>query len=40
MRADPQTEAAMLEIFQRFCSAFAARDAEGVIQLFAPDADV
>jgi len=40
VRADAHTEAALLEILERFCSAFAARDADGVIQLFAPDADV
>jgi uncharacterized protein (TIGR02246 family) len=38
--ADAQTEAALLEILERFCSAFAARDADGVMQLFARDADV
>ena len=40
MRADPPTEAALLEILDRFCSAFAAHDVNGVIGLFAPDADV
>ncbi len=40
MRADPPTEAALLEILDRFCSAFAAQDVNGVIELFAPDADV
>jgi uncharacterized protein (TIGR02246 family) len=40
MRPDAQTEAALLEILERFCSGFAARDAEGVMRLFAPDADV
>ncbi len=40
MRADPSTEAALLDILERFCSSFAARDADGVVQLFAPDADV
>ena len=40
MRADPPTEKALLEILDRFCSAFTARDASGVIELFAPDADV
>jgi uncharacterized protein (TIGR02246 family) len=40
VRADQQTEAALLEILERFCAGFAARDAEGVLQLFAPDADV
>jgi uncharacterized protein (TIGR02246 family) len=40
VRADAHTETALLEILERFCSGFAARDADGVIQLFAPDADV
>ena len=40
MRADAQAEAALLEILERFCAGFAARDADGVMQLFAPDADV
>jgi uncharacterized protein (TIGR02246 family) len=40
VRADSPTESALLEILDRFCSAFAARDANGVIELFAPDADV
>jgi uncharacterized protein (TIGR02246 family) len=40
VRADAETEAALLEILERFCSGFAARDADGVVQLFAPDADV
>jgi uncharacterized protein (TIGR02246 family) len=40
VRADRQTEAALLEILESFCSSFAARDADGVMQLFAPDADV
>lgn len=40
MRADAQTNAALLEILESFCSRFAARDADGVMQLFAPDADV
>ena len=34
------TEAALLEILERFCSAFAAQDAEAVMQLFAPDAEI
>jgi uncharacterized protein (TIGR02246 family) len=37
---DAQTEAALLEILDRFCTGFAARDADGVMELFAPDADV
>ncbi|MBA3401267.1 MAG: nuclear transport factor 2 family protein [Actinobacteria bacterium] len=40
MRADAQTEAALLEILEMFCSGFAAGDAKGVMQLFVPDADV
>jgi uncharacterized protein (TIGR02246 family) len=40
VRTDAQTEAELLEILERFCSGFAAGDAEGVAQLFAPDADV
>ena len=40
VRADAQTEAALLEILDRFCSGFAAGDAYGVIRLFAPDVDV
>jgi uncharacterized protein (TIGR02246 family) len=34
------TEAALLEILESFCSGFAARDADRVMRLFAPDADV
>jgi uncharacterized protein (TIGR02246 family) len=40
MRTDAHTEAALLEILERFCSGFAARDADGVLELFAPDDDV
>jgi ketosteroid isomerase-like protein len=40
VRADAQAEAALLEVLESFCSGFAARDADGVVQLFAPDADV
>jgi uncharacterized protein (TIGR02246 family) len=40
VRADAQTEAALLEILESFCSRFAARDADGVMRLFASDADV
>jgi uncharacterized protein (TIGR02246 family) len=40
VKADAQTESALLEILQRFCSRFTAGDAEGVMELFAPDADV
>jgi uncharacterized protein (TIGR02246 family) len=40
VKADAQTEAALLELLERFCSRFAAGDADGVMQLFAPDTDV
>ena len=40
VRADAPTEAALREILERFCSGFAARDADAVMRLFAPDADV
>lgn len=40
MKADAQTESALLEVLERFCSRFAAQDADGVMELFAPDADV
>jgi uncharacterized protein (TIGR02246 family) len=40
VRADAQTEAALLEILESFCSRFTARDADGIMRLFAPDADV
>ncbi len=40
VRADAQTEAALLELLRRFCSGFVARDADAVMQLFASDADV
>ena len=40
VRADSQTEAALLDVLEHFCSAFAARDAERVVELLAPDVDV
>jgi uncharacterized protein (TIGR02246 family) len=40
MKADAHTEAALVKILKSFCSAFEAQDAEGIMQLFAPDADV
>jgi hypothetical protein len=40
VRADAQTEAVLLEILESFWSGFAERNADGVMQLFAPDADV
>jgi hypothetical protein len=30
----------LLELLERFCSGFAALDADGVVELFAPDADI
>jgi ketosteroid isomerase-like protein len=38
--ADAQTETGLLELLERFCCRFAARDADGVMELFARDADV
>jgi uncharacterized protein (TIGR02246 family) len=40
MKADAQTEAAMVGMLDRFCSAFQARDAEAVMGLFAQDPEV
>ena len=40
MKADAQTEAAMVGMLDSFCSAFQARDVEAVMRLFAPDPDV
>jgi uncharacterized protein (TIGR02246 family) len=40
MRANSETEAALLDVLERFCSGFAGRDADSVVQLFAPDADI
>ena len=40
MRADAHTEAELLSVLERFCSGFAAGNAELVVQLFAPDADI
>ena len=40
MKAAAQTESALLELLERFCSRFAAQDADGVMQLLAPDADI
>jgi uncharacterized protein (TIGR02246 family) len=40
MKADAQTEAAMVGMLDSFCSAFQARDTEAVMRLFAPDPDV
>jgi ketosteroid isomerase-like protein len=40
MKADAETEAAALEILESFCSAFAHRDVEAVMSLFAEDPDI
>jgi uncharacterized protein (TIGR02246 family) len=40
MKADAQTEAAMVGMLDSFCSAFQARDADAVTRLFARDPDV
>jgi uncharacterized protein (TIGR02246 family) len=39
MKAAEETESALAEIHMAFCSAFERRDVEGVMRLFAPDAD-
>ena len=40
MKPDAATETELLEVLERFCSAFADRDAEAVMRLFVPDPDV
>jgi uncharacterized protein (TIGR02246 family) len=40
VRANEQVGVALLELLERFCSGFAALDADGVVELFAPDADI
>jgi uncharacterized protein (TIGR02246 family) len=40
LRPEPQTEAELIAVLERFCTAFADRDGEAVMRLFAPDADV
>jgi uncharacterized protein (TIGR02246 family) len=40
LRPDPQTEAELIGVLESFCRAFADRDAEAVMRLLAPDADV
>ncbi len=40
MKPDAGTEAELIGVLERFCSAFADRDAEAVMRLFAPDPDV
>jgi uncharacterized protein (TIGR02246 family) len=40
MKANAHTETALVKLLESFCSAFETKDAEGVMQLFAPDADI
>jgi len=40
LKPDAQTESELIEILESFCSAFAHRDADVVMRLFAPDADL
>jgi limonene-1,2-epoxide hydrolase len=40
VRADERTEAALVEILESFCAAFAARDAGAAMRLFSPDSDI
>jgi hypothetical protein len=37
---DPAIEAELIAVLERFCSAFADRDAEAVIHLFVDDGDI
>lgn len=40
MRADARTAQNMINLHERFCRAFEMRNAEGVMELIAPDADI
>ena len=40
MKADQQIEAAAMAVLNRFCEAYARRDLDGLVSLFAPDGDV
>jgi uncharacterized protein (TIGR02246 family) len=40
VKPDPRMEGEVISVLERFCSAFAERDAEAVMRLFAPDPDV
>jgi hypothetical protein len=40
VRTDAQTDAALLGNLDSFCYGLATRDADGVVQLFAPGPDV
>ena len=40
MKPGGATRTELIEVLERFCSAFAGRDAEAVMRLFAPDSDV
>jgi SnoaL-like domain len=39
-KPDPATETKLIGVLERFCSAFADRDADGVMHLVVPDGDV
>jgi ketosteroid isomerase-like protein len=40
LKPDAATRAELLEVLERFCSAFADRDAEAVMRLLVPDSEV
>jgi limonene-1,2-epoxide hydrolase len=40
VKPDAATETALIEVLERFCSAFADRDTDAVMRLFAPDSGV
>jgi uncharacterized protein (TIGR02246 family) len=40
VKPDTATHTKLLDVLERFCSAFADRDAEAVMRLFVPDPDV
>ncbi len=40
MKPDAASERELIDVLERFCSAFAERDAGAVMRLFAPDPDV
>jgi len=40
VRANAETETALLEVLERFCAGFAARHLDGVMLVLAPDPDI
>jgi len=40
MKADPKTEAAVMNVLKQYVEAYAKRDLDGLLVLFAPDPDV